>query len=117
MGMFGKTPEEEARDDEDRMIYEKLGSIIIFPGSKKELEEFLDYECSVIDTGRRDKGLEYYSGKHTKPLGIYSRELRKKLVDEGIVALIHATPCSYFIKGDDEARYGIPVRKKAIKVK
>ncbi|MEK6857041.1 MAG: hypothetical protein AABX39_00450 [Nanoarchaeota archaeon] len=94
--------------EEQRIDY-VLKQILVFPGSKKEFEEFVGYECAVIDTERRDLGITYYGNNPNYTLG---DDLSKKLVDNGIVGIVNATPISIYRYGDDGGRYGLPVARK-----
>ena len=122
LDLFKKTPEElalerkyryqeEMKLAEEQRIYEALKTIIFFPGSKKEFEDFVGYECFVIDTGKRDKGLRTdINSKNT--FSDYDSDLRKKIVDNGLVGLINVVPISIYFRGDDAGCYGLPVGRK-----
>lgn len=128
LDLFKKTPEElalerkiayeeeqkiqEAKAEEQR-IYEALKTIIFFPGSKKEFEDFVGYECFVIDNGQRDKGLL----THFDPRNAFTKydsDLRKKLVNDGIVGLINTITTNFHVAQttDNYGRYGLPVGRK-----
>ncbi|MFH1174979.1 MAG: hypothetical protein V1725_07645 [archaeon] len=111
---------ELAEQEEQRQLEEEISrvhaawkSIIVFPGTKEQFEQKEGYAVEVMDlrkiySNRRDLGLTYSKSSRT-----YSEnfEGRKCLLDEGLVAIIHAVPESMH-GGDDSARYGLPVRKK-----
>lgn len=123
MVWFKKSEEQKREDFEENLekekqvimentIYNAFAKIIIFPGNIKEFEDFVGYECVVIDTDSQDKGIVYINNGTTKPLSRYVSTFRKKMFDKDLVGIIHAVPISYYRLGDDAAMYGLPVGKK-----
>ena len=104
----------------EEKIYEALKSILIFPGKIEQFEELVGYGCFIIDNGLRNKGLYLMTASDDgsspivhPPFYQYSLAIRKKLVDDGIVGLIHAKPVSRSVFPEaDKAYYGLPVGKK-----
>lgn len=106
-----------------RRICKALSEVIVFPGSKTELERFLHKKVEIVDLGGRDKGL-YYNIRHkgfddrTKlkdlptcnPFNYRSPEFQRRIFEEEIIALINVIP----IASDDSwlnHYYGLPVRR------
>lgn len=100
--------EEELLEKEEGRLDEILSKIIIFPGNKQEFEELMGYECSIIDTGSKNK-IVYCEEIEENIFSFDSYELhfKKMLVDKGIIALIHSSYEDY-----REELMGLPVRRK-----
>ena len=81
-----------------------LAKVVFFPGT---LEEFRDLGNDVIDTDVRDKGL-LFEFSLVGYLPSFDFDLKKRLVDSGIVAIVH---CGYS-NCDCNARYGLPVGRR-----
>lgn len=106
--MFFKSKEEkknkeqlkEQENNRIKLLDEIAKEIYIFPGNKKEYEEFKGYKVEVIDTKRSGLGITYFELIQNPDFGEY-------LVKEGIEAIINARvqfSAAYNY-------YGLPVRK------
>ena len=102
--------EQNERTAQHKRNRETLRSVMMFPGSKEKFEEFIGYRCVVLDTRMNDKGL-VMRPKNLDRFRDYDANYQQYLVDSGLVALVDAVPISAHIRGDDDGRYGLPVRK------
>ncbi len=112
-----KTPAQKAlekrKQKEEHLVYEALKQILIFPGSKQEFEELVDYGVFLIDTEANEKGLVLWN--NALPFSRYTFDFRKRMVDQSIVGLIHVVPYfSYGHNGWETGRYGLPVGRKKL---
>ncbi len=113
MGLFTKSPEEKElilkQMLEEERITRTLKDIVLFPGSKKEFEEFIGHECDIIDVGEgyHDKFV-VYQDLFLNPKSGYCR----RLVDNGILALVNMNLSRAYASGT--VHYGLPVGRKKI---
>lgn len=100
---------------QERKLDDALAKVRFFPGSQEEYEAHAGYPVRIIDTGSRNIGVTFGMANIDSDYD-YSLKgdfhLKKKLVDEGIEALIN---CNYSL-GDNLVHYhriyGLPVAKK-----
>jgi hypothetical protein len=119
--LFKEKPEvqEERERQEQHQRQEKeldavLGRVKFFPGSQTEYETHVGYQVKIIDTGSRNMGIRFGMTNEDSDYGLHGNfDFKKKLVDEGIEAVIN---CNYSLGGNNlryyHRIYGLPVAKK-----
>jgi hypothetical protein len=108
-----KEKEREEAINLEKMLAEHFRNVIIFPGSKSEFEDFIGFEASWVDLGKKNKGL-FYDAQSKNPFRQYGLGYQEKMFNSEIIALVD---CSYnynraAYNPSDEYYYGIPVKKK-----
>jgi hypothetical protein len=124
MGLFrGKSErqkdfEKEQKAAQDELVTKvnnALRQIYLFPGNKSEFEDFIGYQTSWVDLGRRNLGLWVDSEAWNNAFDHYDFDFQKKIVDSGVVALVNAnlsrSGCTY-TSNKWTYYYGMPVKKK-----
>ena len=104
--------EKSVVDLTEEEIDERLKKVIITPESKSEYEKRVKYETRIIEGGGRVKGVLIYKNDEDFKFWI-SLEKKRKLVEEGIEAIVDANYTfsnskNYF----HEAYFGLPVSRK-----
>jgi len=82
-----------------------LKEIIVWPGSRKDFENFIGYKTSWVDLGRNIKGVVYHDEDYN-PFYFSKVEVQKRIFNEGVVAIVNSSPIK------DDVYFGIPVKKK-----
>jgi len=123
--IFSQHPYEEDALKQEAMKQEKeleikvnsaLKNVVVFSGNKAEFEEFVGHKTEFINLNRACKNLGYvpnYDRNLSNPFEQFCAfETQKKLVDEGIVALINAVYITRDSLFFHQAWYeGLPVKK------
>ncbi len=116
--------EEQLRknEEEERQITEALRKIVVFPGDKKEFEDFIGYKTAWVDMGGQIKGLLVYAGvdyndhegyEKYNPFVMYDIAFQRKILESGVVGLVDSnfTNTRNMSTGDD-IYFGAPVKRK-----
>ena len=109
--------EAKAREAEktrlDKQYADAIAKVVIFAGDIAEYERFRGYEPGTVvicDTGSTQQEIFLRMYNDGRVVNKLDTQLRNRLIDDGLEALVHAKPISY--SGDAYfARYGLPVKK------
>lgn len=113
MGWFSrKTPEQQAKEnlieEKAEKFEQKFENLSLFKGDLSEYERFVRYECEIIDTGRKEKFIEWWDDE--VPLVNYEHSFQKRMYEEGIEALVHYSISAKY--GPQYLHTGVPVKKR-----
>ncbi len=103
--IFKKSPEKilkeqieresiEKKQKEKAKFKERFSSLALFQGNLQEYQQFVRYECEIIDTGNNKKYVEWKSGATSEggygytPLTNYPIDFQIRMYNAGIEALI-----------------------------
>lgn len=105
---------QEQQQKEEQELDAALAEVRFFPGSQTEYEAHVGYQVKIIDTGRRNLGVIFGMTNEDFDYHLFDGfNFKKKLVDEGIEAVIN---CNYSLGGNNirlyHRRYGLPVAKR-----
>lgn len=97
---------QELKLKEMKELDERLKGLDRFPGSLEDYCTLKGKRFEMIDTGRPTKFILDYA-YHYEEVPIW-----KQLLEQGCVGLIWYNNPAIHDQGDEDARYGVPVRRK-----
>jgi len=133
MALFGK--KEDGKTDAEKEVELKLqeeklekvlGKFVVFPGSKKEFEEYSGFETEYIKPEEFKMGddTDEFFWKHSVGIRVKEdiypfenlfNETQEKIANTGVVAIVNATIAHQGLDG--LVYFGLPVKKREAKKK